>query len=116
MFYYLKGVDRFKRKNYISAKHFFEKASKYNKFPDYDLFYQYYGQTLFYLNQIDESFNHLSKAYKICDKRGWDYENDREYNLTKDTLELLQYIKEVHNLEIEGFIKEKRLKPKKESE
>lgn len=103
MFFYLKGGLKFWYKDYKSAKSLFEKAAQYSDWYENVLFYQYYGQTLLYLNNIDESFIWLSKAYKKLEHEGWDASNDEEKRLTKGTFESLKYLSENYSLNIDGF-------------
>lgn len=102
--YYLKGVIRFRSKNYASACEYFVKAIKINCNIDNELLYQYYGQTLLCLNMVDESFIYLSKAYNIYKNKGWDVSDDEEKKLFENTIGALKYIYENHNLKIDGFI------------
>ena len=46
MYFYLKGVLKFKTKDYISAQLFFEKAIKYDQSQANELFCQYYGPNI----------------------------------------------------------------------
>ncbi len=103
MYFYLKGVSKFRTKDYVSAQPLFEKALKYDESQDNELFYQYYGQTLLCLNKIDESFIYLSRSYDIYNKNGWEVLNGEEYRLSKDTLDALKYLDENFKLTINNF-------------
>ncbi len=110
MYFYLKGVLKFRTKDYIFAQLFFEKALKYDQSQANELFCQYYGQTLLSLNNIDESFVYLSKSYDIYNKKGWKIVNDEEYRLAKDTLDALKYLDDNFKLKIDNFIYDKKIR------
>ena len=109
MFFYLKGVLRFRAKEYTSALQFFKRAMKYLESQENELFCQYYGQTLLCLNKIDESFAFLSMAYNIYNRNGWTVANDEEYQLVKGTLDALKYLDDNFNLKLEDFEHEKNI-------
>lgn len=102
MHYFLKGVIRFRKKQFSLAKLYFVKSLNI-KHLDNEIFYQYYGQTLLCLGIIDESFSLLSKAYNICDNKGWTVTNDEELILTKGTLDALQYLCDNYNLKVDNY-------------
>jgi len=110
MFFYLKGVIKFRSKDYTSAQQFFKRAMKYLESQENELFCQYYGQTLLCLNNIDESFGFLSMAYHIYNKKGWRVSNDEEYNLLISTLDALKYLDDNFNLKVKDFEYKKDIK------
>ena len=109
MYFYLKGVIRFRTKDYNTALLFFEKASKNFQEETNELFYQYYGQTLLALEQIDESFYYLSKSYEIYNKKGWKVSDDEEYRLAMNTLDALKYLDDTHNIKIDNDLYNKQI-------
>lgn len=109
MYWYLRGALKFRAKEYTSAQSCFEKAIQYNKTKENELLYQYYGQTLLALNHANESFIYLSKAYEICQKKGWKAQDDEEYRLLKGTLDALKYLAEHFDLRIHGFEHDKKI-------
>ncbi|MFZ5392093.1 MAG: tetratricopeptide repeat protein [Patescibacteria group bacterium] len=114
VYFYLKGVTQFRSKNYNSAKALFEKAIQhYEQYQANELFYQYYGQTLLALGNIEESFYYLSQSYSIYERSGWKVSNNEEYRLTKDTLNALNYIDYNYNLKIDNVEYDKQIKIEK---
>ena len=109
MFFYLKGVLRFRAKEYTSAQQFFKRAMKYLESQENELFCQYYGQTLLCLNNFNESFGFLSMAYNIYNRNGWKVANDEEYHLVKGTLDALKYLDDNFNLKVNDFEYEKKV-------
>lgn len=113
MYYYLKGVIQFRYKNYVAAELFLKKTMKYKKQKGNQILYQYYGQTLLCLGKTEESFAYLSKAYDLCDKKGWEVANEEEYLLTKGTLDALKYLDEHCNLKVDNFVYDKHISNKR---
>lgn len=109
MYYYLKGVVNFKKKNYDIAERFFESAKDYNQYPDNELYFQYYGQTLLCLNKHEESFKYLKKAYEVYNNRGWKVSDNDEYSLVRDTLRALKYIDENYNIKDDSVSYDKQI-------
>lgn len=109
LYYYLKGVIKFRNREYTSAKFFFDKAIQYHNDDENEFLFQYYGQTLLKLGNVSEAFNFLSKSYDIYSKKGWEAINDEEYRLVKDTLSALKYINDNFNITVNNFVFDRKI-------
>ena len=102
LYFYLKGVLRFRAKDFPDAYRYFTKAKKYKNVLSNELFCQYYGQTLLSLNKIEEAFDYLSMAYNIYKVKGWDVDSDEEKILIENTIKALRCLDVHYNLRIEN--------------
>lgn len=100
---YLSGALKYKSKDYLGAKKCFEKALRINRDKDNALLFQYYGHTLFCLNEVESAFEYFSRACETYNRKGWGPFEETEYGLATATLEALGYIKENHSMSIDGF-------------
>jgi tetratricopeptide (TPR) repeat protein len=109
MYFYLKGYVNFRKKNYEIAEQFFERAMHYNIYPDNELYFQYYGQTLLCLSKHREAFHYLIKSYDIYENIGWEVGDYDEYRLAKDTLRALKYIDDNYGIKGDNVSYDKQI-------
>lgn len=108
-FYTLKGGMSYRYDKFHIAIKYLEKAIKYNSDNNHVLLFQYYGHSLFRINEIDNSFIYLKRSYEIYEDQKWFVSNDEEHRLASETLKVLQYLITNYGKTINGFQGDKEI-------
>ncbi len=103
LFYTLRGGMSYRYDKFHSAVKYLEKAIKYNSTLENEMLFQYYGHSLFRLNDVEKAFQYLKKSYEIYENKNWLVSNEEEYRLAKETLKVLDYIITNYDKKLEGF-------------
>jgi tetratricopeptide (TPR) repeat protein len=103
---YLKGTQQFNEQNFENALSNFEKCLKHKDFQN-ELVFSYYGQSLCAIDQLEEAYPFLIRAYEIYENQGWEIKNEVSHDVAVRTLSALIHIKENTSLEIDEAVFEK---------